>query len=57
MELQITNGVQRDVLHPNIFRIYQFHFSGLEIFLNFLFCTDIFCRRGSGRMKISKDKL
>ena len=28
--LQITNGVQRDVLHPNIFENYELHFSGLK---------------------------
>ena len=32
------------------------HFSELGIFLNFLFSTDISCRREGGRMKISKDK-
>ena len=61
--LRIMNYIFSGLNLPKVYTFFdlkwwEYHiFSELVIFLNFVFITDSSCRRESGRMKISKDKL
>ena len=58
-EINIFSGLNLPKVYTfSDLKWWEYHiFSELVIFLNFVFITDSSCRRESGRMKISKDKL